>query len=406
MNELQLATYNNLMKLTETEQFFYYTDQILNDTKYRIFLYNNPGLIRYDTWKKESALEARGITFQMSSNHHDNDAPVKLVSWPFEKFFNLNENPMTTHLDLSNPREILVKEDGSLISTVLCCSSSQDNSDTHHLWLKSRGSLHSAPARQAMALLNNDGGSSSSSSSSSSSEYRQLKAWLQDMVIHQQCTVNLEYTGPGNRVVLEYPQPKLTVLSVRSHHDGSYRDMYNDISSFSSVRQFLARNILVDKEDVDDAFIAAIPGQTNMEGYVITLANGQRVKIKTQWYLAVLHNEFKLLSDQTIGEAILMDQMDDIRAHCCSSPELLQRIDTVTHKVMTVYGDMLDQVEGFYQTHKTLRRHDYAALAQRTLGHHYRLAMNRYNGQYVDYRGTLLRQCKKFGIESLFLPKQ
>ena len=52
MNELQLTTYNNLMKLTETEQFFYYTDQILNDTKYRIFLYNNPGLIRYDTWKK------------------------------------------------------------------------------------------------------------------------------------------------------------------------------------------------------------------------------------------------------------------------------------------------------------------------------------------------------------------
>ena len=165
-----------------------------------------------------------------------------------------------------------------------------------------------------MALLNNDG---SSSSSSSSSEYRQLKAWLQDMVIHQQCTVNLEYTGPGNRVVLEYPQPKLTVLSVRSHHDGSYRDMYNDISSFSSVRQFLARNILVNEGMWMMPSLQPFPVKPTWKDTSLPWPTVNMSKSKRSGTLLFCTMSSNYCRDQTIGEAILMDQMDDIRAHCC-----------------------------------------------------------------------------------------
>ena len=42
------------------------------------------------------------------------DTPVRLACFPMEKFFNLNEVPSTTGLDLSEIVEITVKMDGSL----------------------------------------------------------------------------------------------------------------------------------------------------------------------------------------------------------------------------------------------------------------------------------------------------
>jgi T4 RnlA family RNA ligase len=139
---------------------------------YQVFLYR---WASYSRWTlDEFAVESRGITFQMEDNQ-----PERLVSWPFEKFFNLHENPMTTNVDLSNPKEILLKEDGSLISTV----------DTHKgLWLKSKGSFHSPQAQQALQLLQTE-------------NYQDLHCWVKKLV-KLGFTVNMEYTAPQNWIVV------------------------------------------------------------------------------------------------------------------------------------------------------------------------------------------------------------
>lgn len=114
MNKLQKQIHDDLLSLTKAENgAFYYVDNKIDEVVYRIFSYRL--IPRFSTWLvNDSALECRGITFEMG----DNDQPVRLVSWPFEKFFNLNENPLTTGLDLSEPRDIVVKRDGSLMSSM------------------------------------------------------------------------------------------------------------------------------------------------------------------------------------------------------------------------------------------------------------------------------------------------
>ena len=52
----------------------------------------------------------------------------------------------------------------------------------------------------------------------------------------------------------------------------------------------------------------------NIEGYVIRLASGQRVKIKTAWYLALHHTKDSINSPRRLFEAVLEEATDDMRS--------------------------------------------------------------------------------------------
>lgn len=195
------------------------------------------------------------------------------------------------------------------------------------------------------------------------------------MVLQHNYTVNLEYMAPNNRIVLNYPEPKLTILSVRSNHDGSYLSFYNNNNNETTTtcsippppQQFLARNLVLDMMDDNDnertwnekkmrAFLGSIPDQRNLEGYVVILASGQRVKIKTKWYLGLHLNTKGGLSDSAIAQAVVNATMDEVRAQ--NTPihrNPLERIDAIANEVTAAYGAMIDtSVETFYETNKTL----------------------------------------------------
>lgn len=359
--------FDQLMNLVDEDESFYYVDQILNSITYRIFLYR---LASYSQWQKcDYAMEARGITFELD----DTGNFVSLVSWPFEKFFNLHENPFTMNLDLSDPVEIQLKEDGSLISTV---------NTVNGLWLKSKGSLFSDQATAARQLLDTD-------------EYADLRHWLNRMV-RLNYTVSMEYTAPDNRIVVPYNDPALTVLAARKHDDGSYGDIYE---LGADVRKYLVRNYVDEVDDVN-AFVDSIADQKAIEGYVILLSTGQRVKIKTDWYAKLHHIKDSINSERRLYEAVVYDTIDDVRAQFWDDPQAIERIDDMVEKVSTIYNHMVDTVERFYERNKGLERKEYAILGQKELNKlHFGLAMAKYSGKAVDYRATMVKNRKDFGIK-------
>lgn len=73
--------------------------------------------------------------------------PLRVACWP-EKFFNLNENPTTTDLDLSTVEVVKEKVDGSLISSFL-----HRVDGMPVLRLKSRQSLVSSQAVDSLEWL-------------------------------------------------------------------------------------------------------------------------------------------------------------------------------------------------------------------------------------------------------------
>jgi RNA ligase len=380
MLQRQRKIYDDLMKLVEAGESFYYVDQVLDITDdgypvstsvlaqvtYRIFLYR---LASYQQWLHPSALHARGITYELDANGE----PFALVSWPFEKFFNLHENPMTMDLDLSNPLEIQMKEDGSLISTV---------ASANGLWLKSKGSLFSEQAMDAMAWLHKD-------------ENTHLYKWLRRQVFTCCRTVMMEWTAPHNRIVVPYEKPGLTILAMRDDETGEYVDIYE---AGYDVSEYLVRNFVDEIDDVD-AFVESIADREGIEGFVIRLESGQRVKIKTEWYKKLHHIKDSINSPRRLFENVVYDTIDDVRANFYDDPHALAMIDEMVDRVIPVYNHMVDTVERFYERNKHMERKDYAILGQKELEPlHFHLAMAKYSGKKVDYRASMAKRYKDFGI--------
>ncbi|MDF2435379.1 MAG: ligase, partial [Mucilaginibacter sp.] len=124
--------YNDLVKLVQTNEAFYTTEQELDGVQYIIFNYR---MASYTDFCQAGALNARGTMFEVYNGNF-----IRLVCLPFAKFFNLGETPFTMDLDLSDVDYIADKMDGSMICSYL---HTDKLSGEKILKLKTKGSISS-----------------------------------------------------------------------------------------------------------------------------------------------------------------------------------------------------------------------------------------------------------------------
>lgn len=380
MNQYQLKIWNELSNLVDHNEAFYYVDQERDGFWCRIFLYR---LASYTDFLAPCALEARGTTFYITEEG-PNAEPIALICLPFSKFFNLNENPITTDLDLSEVQEVTLKMDGSLISTY----SSPDGK----LYCKSKGSLHSDHAKAAESFLNNRNNTE-----------LQYELWNLDMKGY---TVNMEWCAPGDfRIVIGYNKPQLTILSVRRRDDGQYMSPDNELIRDLHPQVYALWTPRYDplpEYGSYEAFINAIPEMQGIEGYVIQLKSGQRVKLKTNWYLTQHRAKDSINSDRRLFEAVLAESTDDLRTLFHDNSTVIQRIESMEKRAGGIYNHVVDLVERFYERNKHLERKDYAILGQQELQRReFSLAMQKYLGKPIDYKQWMVKHYKDFGISDI-----
>lgn len=366
-NSYQEKLYNDLMALVEKSEAFYYKDFELDGITYRIFNYR---LASYTDFLEPGALECRGIMFEV--NH---GRPQRLASLPMEKFFNLNENPMTMNLDLTKVVMVELKADGSLISTY------RHNGE---LRLKTKGSIESDQCVAAMAWLEDH------------PDYKNALSVIEELGY----TVNMEWCAPDNRIVLGYEEPQLTVLNARRHHDGGYFDLFTESCKNNPTFDVLRENH-IERLDVQDpvAFVAEIPKMEGVEGYVVELDCGHRVKIKTEWYLVQHRAKDSINSPRRLFEACIEEATDDLRSLFFDDPVALAMIEEMEKFAEHHYNHTVDQVERFYERNKGLERKEYAILGQKELDKRiFGLAMSKYLGKDVDYKAFMRKNYKAFGI--------
>lgn len=359
MNTYQQRLYSNLMHLVQTSEAFYTVDHNINGVTYRVFTYR---LASYTDFLLPDALECRGHMFRVDGNS------VELVSLPFEKFFNLNENPLTMDLDLSRVEFIHDKRDGSLISTYL---------HEGEVRLKSKTALASDQALAAMNLMHTD---------------HTLHGIIKD-VSDLDMTVIMEYTSPENRIVLPYQENELRVLGVRNNTNGEY-------VSYADVEYMFNRYMVDDHTHmVDDPaeFIADIPNMKGIEGFVIGLKNGQRIKIKTGEYLSLHRAKDSINSNKRLFEVCLNEASDDLRSLFVDDPYTLNKITEMEQRVGHVYNNMVHCVETFHENNKQLDRKSYAIKGQQELSAiEFGLAMSKYVGREPEYKKQLMRNFKMY----------
>jgi RNA ligase len=374
MNIRNIELYNNLLALCQRNDAFYFVDQFIETTKYRIYLYR---LASYTDFCEPDALEARGITFELDKN----DNPIRIACRPFVKFFNLGE-ANTSSLIITNEtvEYVMDKMDGSLISTYLHYA----ENGSVHLMLKTKGSLHSEQAKAAKELL-----------------MRPNNAELRDVLEYlalDGITVNLEYTAPDNRIVLGYEKPELTILGARYISTGDNVPLHK-LKKMQNVK--LAADYTDEAKAVGvDKYLSDVTGKTGVEGVVVRLINGTMVKIKADAYVALHHAKDSINTPRRLYEAVVNESADDLRSMFREDPVALMMIDEMQKKVSSLYNNMVATVEAFYQENKILGRKEYAILGQEILDRKYfSLAMMKYLGKEVDYKGFLIKSWKEFGIK-------
>jgi T4 RnlA family RNA ligase len=373
MSDFAQKNYQDLMNLVKKDESFFFKDFNLEGNTYRIFNYR---LASWTSFMEPSAINCRGIMFDVT-----NEADVKLVSLPPEKFFNYEEGGV----DHSKGRlgDKMVKMDGSLISTY-----------THNdsVYLKSKGSLFSSQANDAMKLLD------------SMPEFKQEVSDL----VKKGYTMNLEYTSPENRIVIPYQIEDLTVLSVRNHETGEnffatkLKNLLND--KYPEILKHLVNYENLNEQELNqNVFVNAVRDEQEGEGYVVEIVLSESesylVKIKNLKYVALHQTKDSVNSPKRLFEAIINEASDDLRSMFADDPYILGKIAEMEAHVQPVYNHIIKTVEDFHAENKDLARKDYAIKVQKEQPDYLGLLMNAYLGKANNYKEYAIKHRKEiFGI--------
>lgn len=384
MNPRQIELWFNLMNLVNTNESFYFVDKKLDDVWYRCFSYR---LANYSDFLNPDALECRGHLFEIAKSQYENDLsviPIRLACWPIQKFFNLNENPMTMNLDLDNINTIASKADGSLISTFL---------HNNELRLKSKTSLESEQALDAMEWLN----------------LEQNIKFKEELYILTKLnfTINLEWCSRKNQIVLGYDTPKLIILNVRDNENGKYVHKYlryikeNGHELLLCSYQEICNNWVIYEQPEDPKnFILNVVNMKNIEGFVVKLTNGLMFKVKTDWYCDRHKAKDSINNQRQLFEAVINEVTDDLRQLFVNDSYALMKITEMEEHVKNIFTKTIHIVENFYNTNKHLNRKDYAILGQQSLEpKEFNLVMMKYIGKEVDIKEWMKKNFDSFELK-------
>lgn len=276
---------------------------------------NNTTVVCYmfsgsDTFDNDAAIECRGITFAADTG--------VITSRNLHKFFNVGEKESTQvqNLNWAEVSRVMIKRDGSVISGT--------NVDGKMV-MKSKKAFDNKQAHDAMEFVNLN------------SVYQSFHAWC----LTANVTPVYEWTAPDNRVVVMYDTASLVLLHVRDNITGKY-------FSSDEIKQVAMGIPMV--EEVNDFEIQKYLQLTKtiegIEGWVIQFANGDMVKLKTQWYMD-RHRIMTNVRTRDIAQAVIDEIVDDLKAKLYSenldaSPiveiekDVVQKMNSIKHELSQI----------------------------------------------------------------------
>jgi len=246
----------------------------------------------------------RGVTFCRETG--------KMLSLPFHKFFNINQNSETDfNLYKGKDATIYEKLDGSMVHFYRLTDGA--------LQASTRRSPHSTQAQGALAFV----------LSSPELERNILET------IDCGFTPIFEWVSPRNQIVVRYDQCRLVFLMSRSRETGKYF-FENKYSDRALEYRFKFAEILQNLH------------HSEFEGYVCHFENGDMLKAKTPWYLE-RHRAVDALMRPTykVYEVALDGLMDDLIAISVESYKI--RLQSIHDEVQKDILQLNLQMESVYQ---------------------------------------------------------
>lgn len=267
-----------------------------------------------ELWDHPLARETRGITFETKSG--------KCVSRPFAKFFNVGEREEVSPAFVkANMMEVYEKRDGSMLTPIF--------NKYGNIVFKTKKSFYSDVANQANSIASIS-----------------IENFCRICLGVYNSTPIFEFTHPDHRIVLDYPgESHFTLLAIRQNDSGDYFD-------YDTMKAFAAEcNIPVIKRlDLTwDQLQKSVEGDRGIEGYVILLKDGSRVKLKTAWYSSV-HRVMTEIRVRDVAEAVVNETIDDLKSLVALQGKSITPLEEIEKSVVNELLSIRSQVNTIAQS--------------------------------------------------------
>ena len=367
--DFQEKTFTELMTLvSESNGEFIFSDHPIPNNEnliYRIFKYSLPG---YMSFKKPSAKQCRGSMFLVDKKANT----AQLIALPMEKFFSVGEGVGDDlKIKITDAKRAFIKQDGSLLTSYL-------DPFTETVNYKSMG----APTYISKSVIEK-------------SIPNELAQELQALAIQNVC-VDLELTTPENRVIIEYKTYRVYALKARCVLTGQNINIRSEEFKelYPAIAAHLVEEIPTDSIDLN---------RSDIEGYVIELADSSIKKIKTLPYLSMVGviklQDFSKESLYLYKAAVnnVLDEVRGLYVHKAFSEAYnlagkLEKADRIQAYATATYNPFVRGIESLYEENKHLSKSEYCKKLNKEPG--FPLLLSKFTGQPVteaDYR--------KFAIE-------
>lgn len=275
----EIRNINDVLPHLDTKNFI-----VANKEGYTVINYILPDKETFpeeDTLSSRMRIECRGIIFCNVTGN--------ILRRPYQKFFNLGERESLSLNNLSNKESgiIFEKIDGSMIAPFILNGAI--------VWGTKMGATHITPRVEQFV--------------SDKPQYRDFVL----NCIQGQYTPIFEWTHPEDRIVIDYGKdPKLTLVAIRHMITGEYADLVT-LNTMCSRYNIPLVGMITDN-GLSDSFVEIARKQEEGEGYVVHFQNGNKIKIKNEWYCQIHKAKSYLTKERHVVELILSQKIDDLKS--------------------------------------------------------------------------------------------
>lgn len=281
VNRGSYTIFNYVVPFPETFPPVQYKYYEVNSSGDAVMVDGDFPIIEHDIYDEDAAIrrELRGITFD--------NATGKVIARKLHKFFNLGEKEENRpeNIDFTTSHAIEEKLDGSMIVPVPV------NGEIE--WHTKMGNTD--VGKQVIPFVEAN---------------PQYKSFAR-IEIEQGFTPIFEWCSPQQRIVVNHKDDRLVLLASRNNVTGQYASR-KSLEIISKTFDIPIVQTFDSVKDIDK-FIEYTRGLEDTEGFVITFADGHKVKLKSDWYVQLHKTKDKISHERYVVELIINGFIDDIK---------------------------------------------------------------------------------------------
>ena len=380
-----LPTMEDCLHIVNNSEAFYIVETEEEGYSVRLLNYR---LASISDYVNNNAFELRGLCYikDDKGTWHRNIL--------MNKFFNLNETKLDRYSwmleDVQDKKiqRIQEKLDGSVISF---CRFPNSN-----IRAKSKMSFNSEQAIMAQGIFD------------SNINYQNFIVYCLEI---EKLVPIFELISPQNQVVLSYNNTELKLLQIRDSFTGRYltkEEMFERASNFDIP---LAEDYESSGYMTFEELLEKQKTLENIEGWVVTLEDGQMLKIKTEWYHAMHGLTTNNTRENLLVQTILEDRIDDVISLIPDGEKkefMIATVEKVQHKfnhLVVEYKDLRGQYFNKFQEDrkefaKNYSKHELFGYVMKGLGTSFREVEQIAEKHVKDY---ISNKTKKLGDAREFL---